>query len=382
MNEIKIDPEFQSLIPAMSQDERQQLEANLIADGCREPLSLWEQTIVDGHNRHEICTRLSVPFETVQMSFDSRNDAVIWIIRNQFGRRNLPDYERAKLALRLKPAIAEKAKESYRENVGRPKESLQKSAPIKVDTRAELAKVAGVSHDTIAKVERIERAASPEVKQALTDSKVSINAAAKVSELPEDKQKSVFDSIPENAKPRDISRIIQEAVKKPHVSNNSGNNEWYTPSVYIEAARKVMGCIQLDPASCEIANKTVKAERIFTAENSGLDKEWKGCVWMNPPYAQPLMNQFAAKMADEVNSGNVSQSVSLVNNGTETGWFADLASVASCICFPKSRVKFLDPSGKPSGAPLQGQAIFYFGDNKSKFFDVFSDIGLVVEVMK
>ncbi len=72
-----------------------------------------------------------------------------------------------------------------------------------------------------------------------------------------------------------------------HVGKNTGDNEWYTPSRHIELARAVMGDIDTDPATSEIANQTVKAKTIFTAENDGRDKQWTGRVWLNPPYAQP-----------------------------------------------------------------------------------------------
>ena len=165
--------------------------------------------------------------------------------------------------------------------------------------------------------------------------------------------------------------------KKAHVANNSGNNEWYTPAPFIEAARAVMGGIDLDPASSEAANATVNAGQIFTAENDGLAQDWPvGRIWMNPPYAQPLIGQFASKFAAEIRRG--SEGIVLVNNGTETGWFQEMAAECSAICFPKSRVRFLDPQGNPSGAPLQGQAIIYCGSNADAFEKAFSGFGLVV----
>ena len=166
-------------------------------------------------------------------------------------------------------------------------------------------------------------------------------------------------------------------IRKAHVSNNSGNNEWYTPSPFIEAARAVMGGIDLDPASSEIANRTVRATQIFTEQDDGLAQDWPVCrIWMNPPYAQPLMSQFAERISREVERG--SEAVILTNNATETGWFQRMGDVCSAICFPKTRIRFIDTQGNPSGAPLQGQAIIYCGPNADVFHESFSGFGLVV----
>lgn len=168
-----------------------------------------------------------------------------------------------------------------------------------------------------------------------------------------------------------------EKASKPFVAQNTGNNEWYTPPDIIEAARAVLGGFDLDPASSEIANRTVGAVRIFTAEDDGLAQEWPtGRIWMNPPYAQPLMGQFAAKYSAEIRKG--SSGVVLVNNATETVWFQTIAQVSSAICFPQSRIRFVDPQGNQSGAPLQGQAILYAGSNPDAFHAAFGSFGVVL----
>ena len=183
--QIVIDKEFQALIPPLTVEEYEGLEKSILADGCRDALVLWGDILVDGHNRYEICTAHDVPFQTVQKDFADRNDALRWIILNQFGRRNLPAYERARLALRLKPVISEKAKEQQRDAGGA---VPQKSAKPPIDTRQEIAKAAGVSHDTIAKVEKIERQAAPEVKEQLRKGEMSINQAFQTIRREEKKQ--------------------------------------------------------------------------------------------------------------------------------------------------------------------------------------------------
>lgn len=167
-------------------------------------------------------------------------------------------------------------------------------------------------------------------------------------------------------------------IKPVHVSHNSGENEWYTPAEYIELARRVMGAIDVDPASSEAANQVVKATQFFTAADDGLAKEWVGRVWMNPPYAQPLIANFCEKLADEVRAGNVTQACVLVNNATETAWFQTLLDVAAAVCFIKGRVKFLDAQMNPNGAPLQGQALLYVGADVAAFRAAAADFGKVL----
>lgn len=172
-----------------------------------------------------------------------------------------------------------------------------------------------------------------------------------------------------------VLRKIAEAEHKPHVSHNSGNNEWYTPIEIIETARLTMGSIDLDPASSDIANETVQAKAYYTAEDNGLEQEWYGNVWLNPPYASDLIGLFADKLIDEL--PNIDQAIVLVNNATETEWFCKMARCVDAICFPRTRVKFKTPDGK-TGAPLQGQAILYFGDDAQGFCERFEAFGWCV----
>jgi len=368
---MTIDNEFRNLIPALTADEYTQLEKSILSEGCRDALITWNGILIDGHNRYEICTKHGLPFETVERVFSCREDVVEWIILNQFGRRNLPAYERARLALRLKPVIAERAKESYSANVGRPSADklLQNSVAIKVDTQKEIAKAAGVSHDTIAKVEAIEREAPAPVIDASRRGDISVNMAHAVTKMDEPEISEITERIEHGEKPKEV---ISEIKKRPHVANNSGNNEWYTPSEYIEAAREVMGSIDLDPASCELANEVVKATKIYTAEDDGLSQNWRGNIWLNPPYASDLIGRFADKTAQS--KDNINQAIVLVNNATETQWFNTLIGVASAVVFPKSRVRFYMPDGS-TGAPLQGQAVIYIGDNAQRFVSVFKRFG-------
>lgn len=168
----------------------------------------------------------------------------------------------------------------------------------------------------------------------------------------------------------------------PHVSHNSGENEWYTPPEYIEAAHAVMGGVDLDPASSDIANRTVKATRYYTAADDGLSHSWQGRVWMNPPYSQPLIGLFSNALRWAIESGEVTEAISLTNNATETAWFFDLLAHAEAVCFPRGRIRFVDKDGNPGGAPLQGQAVIYSGPNVDQFAAEFGKFGEVLYVRK
>lgn len=173
--EIRVDPELRSLIPPLTVEERTQLEENIKRDGCRDPLVLWDDVLIDGHNRFEICTNLSLPFQTKEIVLESRDEAKSWIIRNQFGRRNLQPFQRAELALKLEPLIAAKAAENIRAAQNNDSASAFQKSDKQVHTAKEVAKIAGLSHDTIHKAKVIVDKATEEVKEKLRAGETSID---------------------------------------------------------------------------------------------------------------------------------------------------------------------------------------------------------------
>lgn len=169
---------------------------------------------------------------------------------------------------------------------------------------------------------------------------------------------------------------------KPGEEKKLDGDEWYTPEQFIEAARELMGSIDLDPATCEAAQQIVRAAQWYTKEDNSLDKPWfdqhgnPANVWCNPPYSMKLIQQFTQKLIDEYDSGNIRSAVYLVNNCTDAGWFHSLMARFP-MCFTRGRVRFWRPD-KTTFATRQGQVFFYLGNNTDRFVDIFSQFGIVV----
>lgn len=341
---LTIDNEFKNLIPPLTADEYRGLEESILAEGCRDSLIAWHGILVDGHNRYEICEKYGLPFTVTETDFETRDAVKLWMMKNQLSRRNLNDFQRIEIVHAVKDAIRAEAKK--RQGTRTDLNNIPVKLPECKDSRDILGEMAGVSGSTYERAAKVIEQGTPETKEALRRGEISINKA-------------------------------YEELQKPHVAYNSGNNEWYTPKEFIEAATAVMGCIDLDPASSEIANKTVGAKQIYTIEDNGLEKPWFGNIWLNPPYASDLIGKFADKLVDELK--HIKQAIVLVNNATETEWFYTMVTQATAVCFPRSRVKFYTPSGT-IGAPLQGQAILYFGPDVNRFINVFDEKGWCARV--
>jgi phage N-6-adenine-methyltransferase len=157
----------------------------------------------------------------------------------------------------------------------------------------------------------------------------------------------------------------------------TSETEWYTPRRYVELARRVLGTIDLDPASCDTAQKTVRATTYYTKAEDGLSREWRGRVWLNPPYAQPDIVHFIDKLITERSDGRVTAAIMLTHNYTDTGWFHAAAEIAEATCLTRGRVKFVNVDGSEGDAPAQGSVFFYFGDRVSDFAATFLEVGLI-----
>ncbi len=350
---MHVDAEFAALCPPLAREEYAELEASILAEGCRDALMVWreEGILLDGHNRKRICDEHGLPFRTTEQSFSDRDAATEWVLRNQLGRRNLaPDAAslmRGRLYNMQKRGRGGTGANQYTEQIG-------KSCPSATAER--LAEQLGVSERTIRN-----DGAFAEAVETLKPYVPDIAERAMTGDIPSRK-------------------AVVEAAKEPEAATHqlisqSNSNEWYTPREYIEAARVVMGDIDLDPATCETAQKWIQARTYHTEETDGLAHDWSGRVWLNPPWGRATP-AFIDKLMAELNAGHVTECIVLVNaHATDTGWFSRLWD--GLLCFTDHRINYISPHGPKSGS-THGSVFVYFGSHSAEFIREFDGWGAIV----
>lgn len=177
---LKIDQVLKGLIPPLSSDEYSTLEKSILDEGCRDKIITWNDTIVDGHNRYEICTKHNIPYSTEDRDFESRDSVKVWMIDNQKGRRNLTDGWKFELAQARKKILAVKG----RENIVNAQRSRHRGVTLSTidkdrthNTREEIAKDIGWSTGKVAMADKVWREAKPEVKEKIKSGEISFNQA-------------------------------------------------------------------------------------------------------------------------------------------------------------------------------------------------------------
>jgi transcriptional regulator with XRE-family HTH domain len=185
---ITINDELRSFVDPLSPIEQAALERSLLAEGCRDALVLWRDTLIDGHNRYELCQKHGIPFRTVHNNtFESIEDVMLWMIDNHLARRSVSDFQRGVLALKKKEIVSARVAERPADEAADADAAPDPSSPP-WNTREDVARAARVSSNTISQIERIQKAATPELREAVRTGTISINAAANVAQLPESAQ--------------------------------------------------------------------------------------------------------------------------------------------------------------------------------------------------
>jgi len=194
-----IDAEFRALIPPLQADERAKLEQSILNEGCRDALVVWQSPdgdiLIDGHNRHDICTAHNLPYDVVTRDFASRDDVKLWMIRNQLARRNLTPFNRTELALQMESVIAELAKQNNVDGGQRGGKALPNLVkPLDtINTQAEIARIAEVSKGNVDKVKKVLESAPDAIKQLARSGDISIHRASEITKQLQNQPQDVVD---------------------------------------------------------------------------------------------------------------------------------------------------------------------------------------------
>ncbi|MGF6180176.1 transcriptional regulator with XRE-family HTH domain [Massilia sp. UYP32] len=262
--DIKINDELRSFVDPLTDIEYAALERSLQAEGCRDALVLWRDTLIDGHNRYEICKKHGIPFRTVHNNnFASLEDVMLWMIDNHLARRSVSDFQRGVFALRKKEIVAARMAENP------PAEEGDKNAPADDtsppwSTREDVARAARVSSNTISQIERIQKAATPQLREAVRTGAISINAAANVAQLPEEQQIAAV-----AGGRKELQQAARQVREQKMASRPKKEKVELDPEDELAALRKEVASLKDRMATLLTDNQRLK-QRLA---NAGLDDE-------------------------------------------------------------------------------------------------------------
>lgn len=269
--DIVVNEELKAYIDPLTPEEYEALERSILAEGCRDALVLWGNVLVDGHNRHGICSKHGLAFQTVQNSrFKSIEDVHLWMIDQHLGRRSISDFQRGVLALRKREIVAERrvrtaaAADPQAPTMAEPvaMEAAAASAQEALETREALAKAARLSSNQVVLIEKIQRQGAPELVAAVKAGAISINAAAAVATLPAEEQAAA--AAAGAAELKQAAKRVREAKRKPPAADLAPDASAATgdaaPPVEAAGAEDTMEALRQRVAALEAENAALRQE--------------------------------------------------------------------------------------------------------------------------
>ncbi len=249
---LNINDNFKTLIPTLSSDEFSQLEENIIRDGIREPLSIWNDTIIDGHNRYEIATKHDLIFETKNYNFENEENVIEWIIKNQLGRRNLTAEQKAYL-IGLQYEREKKRKE---DNL---KQNLPNRQNVASDNTAKtIGKQHNISDRTVERnalytkaIDTIAQNTTPDIKDKILsgETKLTKQDTIKLANIEPEKQKVIVNKVvDEGIAVEKAIKEIKAENRKEEIKEKIKDNSSESQSVDIYSINKKYRVIYADPA--------------------------------------------------------------------------------------------------------------------------------------
>ena len=388
--QLAVDEEFRSLIPPLKASEIEGLEKSILRSGCKEPITVWNGVIVDGHHRYDICTRHKLPFKTFDENFTDRAAAKLWMVENQRSRRNLSASEMIWMVRQVKDEVEADARE--RQETTQFGTVVQNSTPPEDElgkTRDILGKKAGVSGFTFANGDAVYRDGPQWLQDMYRDAALSTNGAHGIMKALQAAPDAVGQYVEDSVLSYDEETLKVNADKVKVLARLAKNNsdsydeivrsgwlqmegetdgesvefwtsgvpeiervlnaksrehtrlarhkEWQEPGKYTNLVLEVLGEIDLNPAA-----------------DDSLDDEWVGRMFLNPPLAR--IEKFVDKLCT---SEAVTEAILLVQKGTDAKWFIRAAKSASAFCFTS-------------------HVFLYYGDDPKRFGEVFASQGVIL----
>lgn len=325
---------FAEICPLLGEADLTALAVDIRDHGLQQPITLHNGRILDGRNRYRACLLAGVEPTYTEFS-GTEADALDLVVSLNVHRRHLSESQRALIGARLATL----------------RKGANQHASIEAPSQAEAAELLNVSRASVQRAREVLDSGDAELVAAVDQGELAVSAAVNIARgMPAGTFKGY--------NPRDTSV------------------EWYTPTAYVDAARDVLGAIDLDPASCAEANERVRAERFYSRDDDGLTQAWRGRVWMNPPYGEHTP-RFVAKLIEEHDAGRVTSAVVLLNSFcVTTKYFQPLWD--HTLCFARERIGFYKPGGDQSKQAINGTVFVYLGPQPERFAGVFAAVGPVV----
>lgn len=282
---IIVNEELKAYIDPLTTDEYEALERSIRSEGCRDALVLWNDLLIDGHNRYAICQAHGLPFQTLQSTqFKTIEDVHIWMIDQHLGRRSVSDYQRGVLALRKREIVIERRS---RAQAAMPPDAnttegdvASHTPPWDDDTlvgthaadqalpsREETAKAARLSSSQMMLIEKIQKQAAPEVVAAVKSGAISINAAAAVSSLPAEDQVAAAAAGKDELK--QAAKRVRDAKRKPRDVATDSSEQVTADSMDAESTGSEIKSLRIRVAALEAENAGLRKQVLNLLEKRG-----------------------------------------------------------------------------------------------------------------
>lgn len=269
----RIDQELNSILPELSMEDYRELEQSLLIDGYKgAPIMIWGDIIVDGHNRYEICKRNNIPYEVKTVEFESKDDAIQWMVRQQLGRRNLSPLQRIKLVETYRPIYEKRARENQLSGLKQNKNTVSKNSAernepkMKIDVRAQCAKDAGISTDTYSKGVKILNSGNSELIKSVENGEKSINKGCNELKAHCEQTKSISDESTKNElhgdtlefKDKEKTLLQIQSHYKEFLTVFENDITWLTERDFIKRDEDITSKIHSDLRNCFEKFRSIK----------------------------------------------------------------------------------------------------------------------------